>query len=71
LKFTKEIVDTLNKFIIDQIPAHQNDILSLTMGHFGLSKPTAAKYLNKLLEAGLIKKERKGRFRKIYRHPYR
>jgi hypothetical protein len=59
LKFTKEIVETLNNFIIDQIPAHQDDILALIMGHFGLSKPTAAKYLNKLSDAGVVKKNGK------------
>ncbi|GHV87895.1 histidine kinase [Spirochaetia bacterium] len=62
MKFTKEIVDALNNFIIENVPAHPNDILSLTMEHFGLSKPTALKYLNGLIDAGALTKERKGRY---------
>ncbi|WP_010258207.1 STAS-like domain-containing protein [Treponema primitia] len=62
MKFTKEIVSAINNFIIENIPAHQHDILALVMKHFGLSKPTAAKYLKSLLEEGIIQKERKGRY---------
>ncbi|GHV41247.1 histidine kinase [Spirochaetia bacterium] len=62
MKFTKEIVETINNFIIDNIPAHQHDILAVVMEHFGLSKPTAVKYLNGLLDKGVIQKERKGRY---------
>ncbi|GHV63165.1 histidine kinase [Spirochaetia bacterium] len=62
MKFTKEIVDAINNFIIENISAHQNDILSVLMKHFGLSKPTAMKYLNILIGERIIQKERKGRY---------
>jgi anti-sigma regulatory factor (Ser/Thr protein kinase) len=62
MKFTKEIVDAINSFIIENIPAHQNDILSFVMSYFEISKPTAAKYLNKLIESGIIQKSQKGRY---------
>ncbi|MFP3041598.1 DUF4325 domain-containing protein [Treponema primitia] len=62
MKFTKEIVSAINNFIIENIPVHQHDILTLVMKHFGLSKPTAAKYLKSLLDEGVIQKERKGRY---------
>jgi len=62
MKFTKEIEKTIKTFIIEQVPSHKNDIVTFTMKHFGISKPTAAKFLNQLVSEGIIEMKRKGRY---------
>ena len=62
MKFAKEIEDAIKTFIIEQVPSHKNDIVTFTMKHFGISKPTAAKFLNQLVSEGIIEMKRKGRY---------
>jgi hypothetical protein len=62
MKFTKEIIDTIKAFIIENVSNHPHDVLAITMNHFQISKPTAAKYLNELIESEIIKKENSGRY---------
>ena len=62
MKFTKEIEKTIKTFIIEQVPSHKNDIVTFTMKHFGISKPTVAKFLNQLISENIIEMNRKGRY---------
>jgi len=62
MKYTKEIVDTIKTFIIKKVAEHPDDIIFTTMKHFEISKPTASKFLNELIESGIIKKEKNGRY---------
>ena len=62
MKFTEEIKETIKTFIIENVPSHKDDIIAFTMKHFGISKPTAAKFLNQLIAEGLIEMKRKGRY---------
>ena len=62
MKFTKEIEKAIKTFIIEQVPSHKNDIVTFTMKHFGISKPTAAKFLNQLISESSIEMNRKGRY---------
>ena len=62
MKFAKEIEDAIKTFIIEQVPSHKNDIVTFTMKHFGISKPTAAKFLNQLISENIIEMNRKGRY---------
>ena len=62
MKFTKEIEKAIQTFIIEQVPSHKNDIVTFTMNHFGISKPTVAKFLNQLILENIIEMNRKGRY---------
>ena len=62
MKFTKEIEKTIKTFIIEQVLSHKNDIVTFTMNHFDISKPTAAKFLNQLISENIIEMKRKGRY---------
>ena len=62
MKFTKEIEKTIKTFIIEQVPSHKNDIVTFTMNHFDISKPTVAKFLNQLISENIIEMNRKGRY---------
>jgi hypothetical protein len=41
-------------------------ILSATIEHFTISKPTASKYINELIDEGVVKKESSGRYPKYH-----
>ena len=62
MKFAKEIEDAIKTFIIEQVPSHKNDIVTFTMNHFDISKPTVAKFLNQLISENIIEMKRKGRY---------
>ena len=62
MKFAKGIEDAIKTFIIEQVPSHKNDIVTFTMNHFDISKPTAAKFLNQLISENIIEMKRKGRY---------
>ena len=62
MKFAKEIEDAIKTFIIEQVPSHKNDIVTFTMKHFGISKPTAAKFLTQLISENIIEMNRRGRY---------
>ncbi len=62
MKFTKEIESAIKNFIIEQLPAHSNDIVDITKKHFEISKPTATKYVNILIEEKIVQKQKQGRY---------
>ncbi len=62
MKFTKEIVEAIKNFVIDNIQLYPNDISSAVTKHFGITKPTAFKYLNELIRDNIIEKRGKGRY---------
>ncbi len=62
MKFTKEIENAIKNFIIEQVPSHKNDIVNLAISHFGISKPTATKYINQLITENIIEKKSNGRY---------
>ncbi len=62
MKFTKEIVGAIKRFIIENIEAHPNDISSVVVGHFEITKPTSLKYINELIEDDIIEKTGKGKY---------
>jgi len=64
LKFAKEIINTIKEFIIDKIEEHPNDIASVVIEHFGITKPTVSKYINNLIGDGIIIRTGKGRYPK-------
>jgi len=62
MKFTKEIENAIKSFVIEHVSTHQNDIVTVTMSHFGISKPTATKYVNQLVQENKIEKKGNGRY---------
>jgi anti-sigma regulatory factor (Ser/Thr protein kinase) len=62
LKFTEEIVNAIKTFIIENVSSHANDILTTTVDYFHISKPTANKYFNELIESQIIKRDNNGRY---------
>ena len=64
MKFTKEIIETIKQFVIDNIESHTNDISSVMIKHFGITKPTAIKYVSELVKDKIIEKTGKGRYPK-------
>ena len=62
MKFTKEIENAIKAFVIEQVPSHKNDIVTITMSYFGISKPTATKYINQLITEKVIEKRSNGRY---------
>ncbi len=62
MKFTKEIEIAIINFIIEKIPSHSNDIVTVTMRHFDISRPTATKYLNQLIADDIVFKKNNGRY---------
>lgn len=62
MKFTKEIENAIKHFIIEAIPTHSNDIVTVAMKHFAISKPTSTKYLNQLIKEEKIEKKKNGRY---------
>ena len=64
MKFTKEIINTIKEFIIEKISEHPNNIASAVIKHFGITKPTVSKYINELIEEGILERTGKGRYPK-------
>lgn len=62
MKFTNEIINTIKKFAIDNIEQHPNDIICILCSHFGITKPTAKKYMDELVSEKLIAPPKKGRY---------
>ena len=62
MKFTEEIVNAIKMFIIENVSSHANDILATTVNYFHISKPTANKYFNELIESQIIKRDNNGRY---------
>lgn len=64
MKFTKEIEQAIKNFIIESTPHHENNLVSITIKHFEISKPTATKYINQLIHDNIIMKQKNGRYPK-------
>ena len=62
MKFTKEIVEAIKKYIVDNVSKHPNDVLALTSQYFKITKPTANKYLNELIEDNILRRTKNGRY---------
>jgi anti-sigma regulatory factor (Ser/Thr protein kinase) len=62
VKFTKEIMMTIKKYIIENIDDHPHDISKVLMNYFGIARPTATSYLNDLIADGKIEKTGGGRY---------
>lgn len=62
MKFTKEIVSAIKSYIIENVTEHPNNLLSAIVEYFHISKPTASKYINELIEEGVLRKENSGRY---------
>jgi len=56
MKFTEEVVDRINNYIISNISKNPNKITQQTCDHFQITKPTVLKYINELVKAGIIEK---------------
>lgn len=64
MKFTKEVVKAVKKFILINIDKNSNRITQITVDHFQISKPTVLKYINELIDDGLIEKKGSNRYPK-------
>ncbi|NQT60637.1 MAG: DUF4325 domain-containing protein [Bacteroidetes bacterium] len=64
MKFTKEIINTIKEFIVENIEDHPNNIASVVIEHFGITKPTVSKYINELIVDDSIVRTGKGRYPK-------
>lgn len=56
MKFTKEVVQMIKTFMIDNVTDNPNTLTPLTCGHFQITKPTVYKYINELIEDKIIEK---------------
>ncbi|MCD6586156.1 MAG: DUF4325 domain-containing protein [Desulfobacteraceae bacterium] len=62
MKFTKEVVEAIKKFINNNVINHPNDLSRITVQHFGITKPSATKFINELIKDNILKKTGKGRY---------
>ena len=62
MKFTNEIINTIKQFAIDNVEKHPNDIVCLLCSHFGITKPTAKKYMDELVADKIVAPPKKGRY---------
>lgn len=62
MRFTKEVVEMIKTFIINNINDHPNDITPVTCSHFGITKPTVLKYIRELISDDVIEKTGSNRF---------
>ena len=62
MKFTDEIINIIKQFAIDNVEKHPNDIVCLLCSHFGITKPTAKKYIDELVADKIIAPPKKGRY---------
>lgn len=77
MKFTKEVVELIKNYIIQNIPKNPNTITQKTCDHFGITKPTVLKYLKELIDENIIEKKGSNRYPKytlvqtVYRWDYK
>ena len=62
MKFTKEVVALIKKFIISNISKHPNKITQQTCDYFQITKPTVLKYINELVKGNIIEKQGSNRY---------
>lgn len=56
MKFTKEVVQMIKIFMIDNVSNNPSTLTKLTCDHFQITKPTVYKYINELIEDKIIEK---------------
>jgi anti-sigma regulatory factor (Ser/Thr protein kinase) len=64
MRFTKEVVRAIKKFILINIDKNSDTITQITVDHFRISTPTVLKYINELIDDGLIEKKGSKRYPK-------
>ena len=61
MKLTKEVVDAIKRYIINNVAQYPDNLTSIVVNHFGITKPTAIRYINELIDEEVIIKKGKGR----------
>lgn len=56
MKFTKEVVEMIKIFMINNVSNNPNTLTSITCSHFQITKPTVYKYINELVEDKIIER---------------
>ncbi|MDY0362971.1 MAG: DUF4325 domain-containing protein [Desulforegulaceae bacterium] len=64
MKFTEEVINLIKEYILSNVSENPNEITQQTCDHFGISKPTALKYVNELIKNGIIEKTGSNRYPK-------
>lgn len=61
MKLTKEVVALIKNYIIDNVGSYPNTLTNKVVEHFEITKPTVLKYINELIEEGILVKTGRGR----------
>lgn len=56
MKFTKEVVEMIKDFMINNVSDNPNTLTKITCNHFQITKPTVYKYINELIEDKVFEK---------------
>ena len=56
MKFTKEVVEMIKTFMINNVSDNPNTLTQITCNHFQITKPTVYKYINELVEDRIFEK---------------
>lgn len=62
MKFTKEVVELIKKYILENVRKNPNQITQKTCEHFGITKPTVLKYINELIDKNILEKQGSNRY---------
>ncbi|MCK5313057.1 MAG: hypothetical protein KAJ62_13155, partial [Desulfobacteraceae bacterium] len=57
MKFTKEVIEMIKKFIISNVSKNPDGITQHTCDYFKITKPTVLKYINELIKDNIIEKQ--------------
>ncbi|RJP85882.1 MAG: DUF4325 domain-containing protein [Desulfobacteraceae bacterium] len=61
MKLTKEVVAAIKSYIIDNVRSFPNTLTNNVVEYFEITKPTVLKYINELIEEGVLVKKGQGR----------
>lgn len=64
MKFTKEVVEMIKIFLIQNVTANPDTLTAMTCDHFRITRPTVYKYINELIKDKIIEKAGSARFPK-------
>ncbi len=64
MKFTKEVVEMIKIFLIQNATGNPDTLTAMTCDHFRITKPTVYKYISELIKDKIIEKAGSGRFPK-------
>ncbi len=62
MKFTKEVVNLIKEYIIQNVTNNSNTITQKTCDYFQITKPTVLKYIKELIADGIIEKKGSKRY---------